>query len=31
VRHKDAHHNIEHPEELTRKFEGQLKDIQKHT
>jgi threonine/homoserine/homoserine lactone efflux protein len=31
VKKKDAHHNIEHPEELTRKFEDQLTEIQKHT
>jgi putative Ca2+/H+ antiporter (TMEM165/GDT1 family) len=31
LRHKDAEHELEHPEELTQKFEGQLEQIQKHT
>jgi threonine/homoserine/homoserine lactone efflux protein len=31
LKHKDAHHDIEHPEELTRKFEGHLDEINKHT
>jgi threonine/homoserine/homoserine lactone efflux protein len=31
LRHKDAEHKLEHPEELTQKFEGQLEQIQKHT
>lgn len=30
LKHKDAQHSIEHPEELTKKFEEQLDEIQKH-
>jgi threonine/homoserine/homoserine lactone efflux protein len=29
VKKKDAQHDLEHPEEMTKKFEGQLKEIQK--
>lgn len=31
IKKKDAQHHLEHPEELTKKFEGQLEEIQKHT
>lgn len=31
LKKKDAHHALEHPEELTKKFEEQLEDIQKNT
>ena len=31
LKNKDAQHQMEHPEELTRKMEDQLEDIQKHT
>ena len=31
MKNKDAQHQMEHPEELTRKFEDQLDEIQKHT
>jgi hypothetical protein len=29
LKKKDAHHSLEHPEELTKKFEQKLDDIQK--
>lgn len=31
IKNKDAHHSIEHPEEMTKKFGEQLNEIQKHT
>jgi threonine/homoserine/homoserine lactone efflux protein len=31
LKNKDAQHNIEHPEAMTKKFEEQLGEIQKHT
>jgi len=31
IKNKDAQHNIEHPETMTKKFEEQLGEIQKHT
>jgi hypothetical protein len=31
IKNKDAHHDLEHPEELAKKFKGQLEEIEKHT
>jgi threonine/homoserine/homoserine lactone efflux protein len=31
LRHKDAQHQIDHPEELSKKFEGQFDGMQKHS